>query len=122
MAAGGYYSVYAKLLLVERAFNKNNMTKRNITTTEITSTDTLKHIFQFNIIWDLGFQMTHLQNHPQNFNYSNHGLCQKCFFPCSNVMKPWRHHFKTNDIFCPEIYNCRSKGVLNTHSSFIHFS
>ena len=90
-----------------------------ITITDATFRYALKKIFTHNIIWDLGFQMTHLQNHPQNSNYTNHGLCQKCFCPCSNAMKPWRLYFKINDIFCPEIYNCRSKRVSHTPSSFL---
>ena len=61
----------------------------NITTTDDTLRHTPKHIFTHNIIWDLGFQMTHLQNHPQNSNYSNHGLVQKNLpmFECNETME-----------------------------------
>ena len=85
----------------------------------ITFKNFLNHLFHRNIIWDLGFQMSHLMNHEKNTKYRNSQVTTRCFCPCANYFTAWRKHFNIDDIFCREANKCKGKGIFNTTSSFL---
>ena len=79
----------------------------------------LRELFHRNILWDLGFQMTHLMSNKNNLKYRNIQLSTQCFCPCANYFQAWRQKLNLNVIFCKEVHRCKGRGVYNSTSSFL---
>ena len=79
----------------------------------------LKHVFQKNVIWDLGYQFGLLQRSVNKSSGDRNKFSTSCYFPCSNFMSAWRKHFDLEDILNrTEVHNCGRKGVFNTPGAF----